>query len=104
MVSSSFAVAALSCVILVLTGCSELIKVPGGDYFQDRTVNSSVKAALAADKSVDSTRIDVDTRERVVYLKGIVESEEQKTRAEHIVFKVNGVRGVANQLEVQPAR
>lgn len=104
MVRSSVAVAVISCVILVLTGCSDLAKLPVGDYFQDRNVNSSVKAALAADKSVDSTRIDVDTRERVVYLKGKVESEEQKTRAEHIVFKVNGVRGVANQLEVQPAR
>jgi osmotically-inducible protein OsmY len=104
MVRSSFAVAALSCVILVLAGCSDLAKIPLGDYFQDQSVNSSVKAALAADKSVDSTRIDVETRERVVYLRGKVESEQHKTRAELIVFQVDGVRGVANQLEVQPAR
>ena len=104
MVKSSFAAAALSCVILVLSGCSDLAKIPVGDYFQDQSVNSSVQAALAADKSVDSTRIAVETRDRVVYLKGKVESEEQKTRAEQIVFKVSGVRGVANQLEVQPAR
>jgi len=104
MVRSSFAAAALSCVILVLSGCSYLANIPVGDYFQDQSVNSSVKAALAADKSVDSTRIAVETRDRVVYLKGKVESEEQKTRAEQIVFKVSGVRGVANQLEVQPAR
>jgi len=104
MVKSSFAAAALSCVIVVLSGCSDLAKIPVGDYFQDQSVNSSVKAALAADKSVDSTRIAVETRDRVVYLKGKVESEEQKTRAEQIVFKVSGVRGVANQLEVQPAR
>ena len=104
MVRLFFAVAALSCVILVLTGCSDLAKIPVGDYFRDQSVNSSVKAALAADKSVNSTGITVETRDRVVYLKGKVESEAQKTRAEQIVFEVNGVRGVGNQLEVQPAR
>ena len=104
MVRSSCAVAALSCVILVLTGCSELAKIPVGDYFRDQSINSSVKAALAADKSVDSARIAVETRDRVVYLSGKVASAEQKTRAEQIVFKVDGVRGVGNQLEVQPAR
>ena len=103
MVRASFTGAVLSFVILALIGCKELAKIPVGDYFQDQSVNSSVKAALAADESVDSTRIEVETRERVVYLKGKVKSEEQKTRAEQIVFKVGGVRGVANQLEVQTA-
>ena len=104
MVRSYFAVGALSCVILVLTGCSELAKIPVGDYFRDRSINSAVKAALAADKGIDSALIVVDTRDRVVYLQGKVASEEQKTRAEQLTFAVDGVRGVGNQLEVQPAR
>ena len=101
---SACAVVALFCVILALTGCSDLAKIPVGDYLRDRSINSSVQEALAADKSVDSARMGVETKERVVYLKGKVESAEQKTRAEQIVFGVSGVRGVANQLEIQPAR
>jgi osmotically-inducible protein OsmY len=87
----------------MLSGCKELAKLPIGDYFEDMSVNSSVKAALAADKSLESVRIDVETKERVVFLKGNVTSEEQKTRAEQIVFQVSGVRGVANILQVQQA-
>ena len=90
-------------VAFMLSGCKELAKLPIGDYFDDISVNSSVKAALAADRSLDSAGIDVETKERVVFLKGSVASEEQKIRAGQIVFKVSGVRGVANNLQVQRA-
>ena len=91
-------------VAFVLAGCKEIAKLPIGDYFEDMSVNSSVKAALASDQSINSARIDVETKNRVVYLTGNVGSSEQKIRAEQIVFKVGGVRGVANHLQVQEAR
>ena len=51
-----------------------------------------------ADKAANFTRIDVDTTNRVVSLTGVVESPEQKARAQQIAMDVSGVRGVDNNL------
>jgi osmotically-inducible protein OsmY len=42
-----------------------------------------VKAKLVADKATNLTRVDVDTTNRVVSLNGIVQSREQKNRADN---------------------
>ncbi len=65
-----------------------------GQYIDDSTITTSVKAKLVADKAANFTRIDVDTTNRVVSLTGVVESPEQKTRAQQIAMDVSGVRGV----------
>jgi len=91
-------------VAFMLSGCKDLARFPIRDYFDDFNLNSSVKAALVADKALESVHIDVDTKDRIVFLKGNVGSQEQKIRAEQIVFKVGGVRGVANQLQVLEVR
>ena len=60
-----------------------------------------MKAKLVADKAANFTRIDVDTTNRVVSLNGVVESSEQKSRAEQLATQVSGVRKVDNNLQVQ---
>jgi len=72
-----------------------------GQYVDDSTITTSVKAKLVADKVVNVTRIDVDTTNRVVSLNGVVESPEQKTRAEQLAMQVGGVRRVDNNLQIQ---
>jgi len=72
-----------------------------GQYVDDSTITTSVKAKLVADKVVNLTRIDVDTTNRVVSLNGVVESPEQKTRAEQLAMQVGGVRRVDNKLQIQ---
>ena len=69
-----------------------------------RTITSSVKAKLVADKATNLTRVDVDTTNRVVSLNGIVESREQRTRAEQLAMQVSGVREVKNNLQIQESR
>ena len=54
-----------------------------------------------ADKAANFTRIDVDTTNHVVSLTGVVESPEQKARAQQIAMDVSGVRRVDNNLQVQ---
>jgi len=72
-----------------------------GQYVDDSTITTSVKAKLVADKVANLTRIDVDTTNRVVSLNGVVESPEQKTRAEQLAMQVGGVRRVDNNLQIQ---
>jgi len=60
-----------------------------------------VKAKLVADKVANFTRIDVDTTNREVSLNGVVESPEQKLRADQLAMEVSGVRRVDNNLQIQ---
>jgi osmotically-inducible protein OsmY len=88
-------------VLLSVTGCQSLTGQSTGEYVDDRTISTSVKAKLVADKAANLTRVDVDTTNRVVMLSGVVESSEQKNRAEQLAMQVNGVKKVENRLQVQ---
>jgi hyperosmotically inducible periplasmic protein len=72
-----------------------------GRNIDDLTITTSVKARLVADKLSNFTRIDVDTVNAVVSLNGLVESEDEKRRAEDIASLVDGVKQIVNDLQVQ---
>ena len=72
-----------------------------GQYVDDSTITASVKAKLVGDKVANLTRVDVDTTNQVVSLNGIVESSDQKQRAEQLAKQVSGVKRVQNNLQVQ---
>jgi osmotically-inducible protein OsmY len=67
----------------------------------DTTITTSVKAKLTAEKAANFTRIDVDTTNQVVTLNGVVESADQKAKAEQIARQVGGVKSVKNNLQIQ---
>jgi osmotically-inducible protein OsmY len=75
-----------------------------GQNVDDSTITASVKTKLAADKIGSLTRIDVDTTRQVVSLNGIVDSPEQKARAEQLASQVSGVKKVNNNLQIQKAK
>jgi osmotically-inducible protein OsmY len=85
-------------------GCTSMTGQTAGQYVDDRTITSRVKAKLVAEKATNLTRVDVDTTNRVVSLNGIVESPEQRTRAEQLAMQVSGVRDVKNNLQIQGSR
>ena len=70
-------------------------------YVDDSTLTSQVKTKLVAEKAANLTRIDVDTTNSVVSLNGIVESADQKSRAEQLAKQVKGVKKVNNNLQIQ---
>jgi len=72
-----------------------------GQNIDDTTITTQVKAKLAADKGSSITRVQVDTNRGVVALTGTVESTADRARAEQITRSVNGVKNVANNLQVQ---
>ena len=69
----------------------------------DSWLTAKTKIALFADERVKGAQISVDTKSRVVSLRGKVDSVEAKSAATEIAGHVEGVRNVSNGLEVVPA-
>jgi hyperosmotically inducible protein len=68
----------------------------------DAGITTAVKSKLAADDTVKSYRIDVDTKDKVVSLKGDVDTEMGRTRAIELARATEGVRDVVDNLRVAP--
>ena len=90
--------------LLSTAGCTAMTGETAGQNVDDSTITASVKTKLAADKIGSLTRINVDTTRQVVSLNGVVESPEQKARAEQLASQVSGVKKVNNNLQVQKAK
>jgi hyperosmotically inducible periplasmic protein len=69
----------------------------------DAGVTTAVKSKLAADDTVKANRIDVDTKDRVVTLRGEVDSAAAKAKAVQLAKSTNGVRDVVDGLTVAPS-
>lgn len=66
----------------------------------DLYITSVVKTRLLADAEVPALEINVDTRDGVVTLFGIVANSQSKAAAESDAMKAGGVASVKNQLQV----
>jgi len=84
---------------LALVGCQAMTGQTMGENIDDASLTASVKSSLVGDKAANLTRVEVDTTNGVVSLNGVVESAQQKAR-EEVVRRVNGVKGVKNNLQV----
>jgi hyperosmotically inducible periplasmic protein len=72
-----------------------------GEVIDDASVTRHVKAAFLDDPDVKGLKIDVDTREGVVYLTGTVRSEAERDRAVQLARQARGVRDVQANLKIQ---
>lgn len=70
------------------------------DAASDVWITTMAKLRLLADSQTPALDINVDTRDGVVTLFGIVPAEEAKRAAEADVRKVSGVKQVKNELQV----
>ena len=87
--------------LLIIGGCTSMTGQTAGQYVDDTTITASVKAKLVGEKTANLTRIDVETTNQIVTLTGIVESADQKAKAEQLTRQVSGVKSVRNNLQVQ---
>ena len=87
--------------LLMVSGCTSMTGQTAGQYMDDSTITASVKTKLVEEKAANFTRIDVDTTNQVVTLTGVVESADQKAKAEQLARQVGGVKSVKNNLQVQ---
>ena len=64
----------------------------------DATITASVNAKLASDKELSALRINVDTVDGRVALRGAAPTPAARDRATQLASSVDGVRSVENQL------
>jgi osmotically-inducible protein OsmY len=93
--------AVLMIAMLFFGGCTAMTGQTAGQYVDDSTITASVKGKLAQDKLGTLTRVDVDTTNRVVTLTGIVQTPDDRARAQRLAQEVGGVKEVKNNLQIQ---
>jgi hyperosmotically inducible protein len=84
--------------VLAFTACAT--SRPIDDQSNDAVITSTIASKLAADPTTDDYEIDVDTLNGVVRLRGMVETEAERSEAEHLARATDGVRSVDNQLKL----
>ena len=72
-----------------------------GEYIDDATISTKVRAQLIGDKDLNLFQIDVETFKGVVQLSGFVNSAAAKSRASTVVSAIQGVKQVRNNLIVK---
>lgn len=73
------------------------------EKFEDLSITTAVNAGLAKDTDLSALKINVDTKNGVVLLKGTAPTPAAKERATEITKAVKGVATVDNQLIVKPS-
>jgi osmotically-inducible protein OsmY len=71
------------------------------DAVTDAAITSGVKGKFLADTAVSGLKIDVDTRDGVVTLNGMVSTSAEADRAVALARETNGVNRVINNLQVR---
>lgn len=74
----------------------------GQQKVSDDEIYDKVRLRLASDRDVRGMAIEVDVKDGVVTLRGRVDKEKARRRAEKLARKVKGVVQVINELRVAP--
>lgn len=93
---------AVLAVVVALSGCTVFSgRETAGEYVDDATITTRVKAAIFNDPGLKSLEISVETMQDVVQLSGFVDSAQSKAKAGEIASNVEGVRQLRNNLVVR---
>jgi len=85
--------------VLALAGCASSM-VPKDTRQTDSGITSVIQASLQADDLVKARAVEVQTREGMVYLTGVVDTEDARREAGRVAWRTEGVEGVINDLTV----
>jgi osmotically-inducible protein OsmY len=75
-----------------------------GQYVDDATITTKVKADFVLDKTVDATNIKVETYKGTVQLSGFAKSQAEINKAVQIARGVTGVQTVKNDILLRAAQ
>ena len=73
-----------------------------GEYVDDATVTTRVKAKFAEDPTVSAMSISVETLKGTVQLSGFAKSTAERNRAVEIARTTPGVKAVKNDIVIRP--
>ena len=89
-------------VIAVFLGCASTpTRESTGEYIDDSTITTKVKAAIFNDPSLKVFQINVETFKGEVQLSGSVDSDQIVNKAGEVARGVGGVKSVKNDLIVK---
>lgn len=74
-----------------------------GEYLDDATLTTKVKASLAQDPVVKAREVNVETYRGEVQLSGFVSNQEEASRAVELARAVKGVKSIRNDIRIKPA-
>lgn len=88
--------------VSLLTACAAVTgQETVGEYIDDATITTKVKASIFNDSSLKSYQIKVETFQGEVQLSGFVDSSQASAKAEQYAKKTKGVKSVKNNLVVR---
>ncbi len=94
---------AVAALLLTTAGCAVTRgQETVGAYIEDTAITSAVKGRYVGNKEVDATSIGVETLNGTVMLTGFAKNSTEKSTAETLAWKVNGVKQVKNEIAVRP--
>jgi osmotically-inducible protein OsmY len=95
--------AAAALILVTASGCAVTRgQETVGAYVDDAAITTAVKARFIDNKDVDALSIKVETLNGTVMLSGFAKSMAEKTAAESVTRKVDGVRFVKNEIAIRP--
>ena len=68
----------------------------------DDSIYDQVRRKLANDPDVKGGALEVAVKDGIVTIKGVVEKEAQRSRAEKLTSKMRGVKKVINEIRLGP--
>ena len=92
----------LASLLLMLLLPSMTILAAKDKVVSDDTLYDQVRRKLANDADVKGGSLQVTVVEGVVTIKGVLEKESQKSKAEKVASKVHGVKKVINEIRLGP--
>ena len=104
MLNSKSRLAAVLLAVAVASCGGGHAKESTGEYIDDSTITTKVKAAFVSDKTVDAMDVKVETFKGTVQLSGFADSSAEIERAAQIAAKVAGVKAVRNDIRLKPGK
>ena len=88
-------------IAVAATGCQTATGRTTGTVIDDSSTTAAVKSKLVADRPANLTSVGVDTVHGTVHLTGVVDTPEQRMRAEQLAWEARGARQVVNNIQVR---
>jgi osmotically-inducible protein OsmY len=93
---------AVMVLVVSIAACSMISgRESPGQYTDDTTITTKVKADILGDPDLKVLQINVETMQGVVQLSGFVDSQQSKIKAEELARKVGGVKAVRDNLVIR---
>jgi len=99
----TLAAAITAVALLSATGCAVTRDQQSvGTYIDDSAITTAVKGRMVDNPNVDAAAISVETMKGTVLLAGFAKSTAERSVAESLAWKTNGVKAVRNEITVRP--